>query len=164
MLPFKKILAPVDFSDHANRALQSATEMATHFGAKLYVIHVVSPVPLLDMADLGEFGMGGPVSPVNMGIDVNAYQEHLVTGSRNSLQKLVKQTVPEEVDCQIIVEVGDPAAAINAAAVKHQVDVIVMATHGLTGLSHLLLGSVTEKVARHATVPVFIVRQQKEKS
>jgi len=159
MLPFKKIMAPVDFSDHANRSLQSAIELTAHFGAKLYVVHVVSPVPMLDMMDMGEFGMGGPVGPVGAGLDVVAYQKRLVSSAEGSLRKLIEQMAPAGMNSEIVVEVGDPSSVINAAADRLQIDVIVMATHGLTGLSHLLLGSVTEKVARHARVPVLIVRQ-----
>jgi len=164
MLPFKRILAPVDFSDHANRALKSAAELASHFGAGLFIVHAVSPVPMLDMMDMGEFGMGGPVGPISSGLDVAAYQKQLVSTSEGALRKLAERMVPTTVASEIVIEVGDPASVINAAAERLKIDVIVMATHGLTGLSHMLLGSVTEKVVRHAMVPVLIVRQNGDSS
>lgn len=162
LLPFKKILAPVDFSDHANRALASAAELAVHFGARLYALHVVAPVPLMEPVDAGDFGLGAPMGPA-AGMDIGAYQEQLMVGSRSALEKIVKDAVPAGVEVEVIVEVGDAASVIGEVAGREAIDCIVMATHGLTGLSHLLMGSVAEKVVRHAPVPVLIVRQEKEK-
>lgn len=161
LLPFKRILAPVDFSDHASRALVGAAELAAHFSARLYVLHVVAPVPLIDPVSSGDFGLGAPMGPIG-GMDIGAYQEQLVAGSRNSLEKLAKQTVPEGVEVEVVTEIGDAATIIVEVADRRKIDCIVMATHGLTGLSHLLMGSVAEKVVRHALVPVLIVRQQTE--
>ena len=158
LLPFKRILAPVDFSDHANKALADASELAAQFSARLYVLHVVAPVPLMEPVDAGDFGLGAPMGPVG-GMDVRSYQEQLVAGSKSSLEKLVKQTVPAEIEVAVIAEVGDAATVIAEVAEREQIDCIVMATHGLTGLSHLLLGSVAEKVVRHAPAPVLVVRR-----
>jgi len=158
LLPFKKILAPVDFSDHARRALKSAAELAAQFNATLYVIHVVAPIPLMDMAEASDFGISGPVG----GVDVATFQKELLANGKSSLAKIVCETVPEDISVQVFVETGDPATVIVDSAAKEKIDVIVMATHGLTGLSHLLMGSVAEKVVRHAAVPVLIVRQSEE--
>jgi nucleotide-binding universal stress UspA family protein len=81
---------------------------------------------------------------------------------KSSLAKIVCETVPEDISVEVLVETGDPAMVIADAAVREKIDVIVLATHGLTGLSHLLMGSVAEKVVRHAAVPVLIVRQSEE--
>ncbi|MEJ2688350.1 MAG: universal stress protein [Deltaproteobacteria bacterium] len=158
LLPFKKFLAPVDFSNHASRALVGATELAAHFGGRLYVLHVVAPLPVMAPVDVGDFGLGAPAGSIG-GLDIAAYQEQLFNGSRSALEKLVKKTVPAGIEFEVITELGDAATVIVEIAEREKIDCIVISTHGLTGLSHLLMGSVAEKVVRHAPVPVLVVRR-----
>lgn len=162
LLPFKKILVPIDFSNHASRALAGAVELARHFGGRLYALHVVAPVPLLYPADSDDFGLGAPTGPIG-GLDIEAYQKQLSVGSKSVLEKLVKQTAPAGLEVEVLTEVGDAATTIVEVASSEKIDCIVIATHGLTGLSHLLMGSVAEKVIRHARMPVLVVRQEKDR-
>lgn len=161
LLPFKKILVPIDFSGHASRALTGAAELARHFGSRLFALHVVAPVPVMAPVDIGDFGLGVPAGPVG-GLDIRAYQEQLFNGSKKALEKLVRQTVPAGVEVELLTEVGDAAATIVEVARREKIDCIVISTHGLTGLSHLLMGSVAEKVVRHAPVPVLVVRREED--
>jgi universal stress protein A len=141
---FRRILVPHDFSDHATRALEVAAELARDHGGRLLVLHVI--VPLNPMTTLPEEGV-----PWADGVT-------LVTIERRRLETLVRralggrETPPRA--CRVVV--GDPFRAIIAAALG--ADSIVMATAGRTGLSHLLIGSVAEKVVRHAPVPVLTLR------
>lgn len=146
MLPFKKILCPTDFSEPSYEALRLANQLALSFSAKLCLVHVVAPVPVLQ----------APAAPSTFNIP--AYQQELVESSERSLQKLVKESVAEELEARPIVAYGDEASEIVRIAGEEEVDLIVIATHGHTGFRHLIFGSVAEKVVRLAPCPVLTIR------
>jgi universal stress protein A len=138
----KKILVPVDFSACSRKALEYAIPLAEQFGAELTLLHVLPsspPVPEL-----------GPVDVV--GID-DATQE------LEALQASVRTAVPSQSVLRIV-RTGDPQVEIIRVARQRGIDLIVLSTHGRTGLSRVLLGSTAEKVVRHAPCPVLVVRQQ----
>ena len=140
---FRKILVPHDFSEPATAALRVAADLAAGWTGRITVLHVVVPY----VAIAGVPPMNGAVwtPPPDLADD------------KRRLSALVARTLRGRrvrVACEVIL--GDPYQRIVAAARRH--DSIVMATEGRTGLSHLLIGSVAEKVVRHATVPVLIVR------
>jgi len=142
---FKRILVPHDLSVQANRALKVAIDLAAASGGRLIVLHVVAPVP-------SGFGftarlMSEPIRDLALGM-----KRRLEADVAEALGAV--DTVP--VECQVVV--GQPLAAILAAARK--ADSIVMSTFGRTSLSRALIGSVAERVVRHATVPVLTVRPQ----
>ena len=148
MLPFKKVLSPTDFSEASYAGLAVANELALHFSAELLVVHVVAAVPLPIM-DSGE-GLGG--------FDVSSYQLELEASAKNSLQELLHQRVSKELRVRPLVAYGDAANEVVRIAEAEQVDLIVIATHGMTGWRHFIFGSVAEKVVRHATCPVMTIR------
>jgi nucleotide-binding universal stress UspA family protein len=137
---FDRILVPHDFSDHATRALEVAASLAGPTST-VTVLHALVPMYT---------SVGGPAGemtwtpPPEMAKDLS-----------RDLQALVARTVGKafaaRVQCKVVT--ADPLTAILAAA--RRADVIVMTTVGRTGLSHLLMGSVAEKVVRHATIPVL---------
>jgi nucleotide-binding universal stress UspA family protein len=141
---FRSILVPHDFSEPANHALRVAAELAgTQRGGRITVLHVV--VPFVPVAALPPMDGTVYVPPPS------------VAGERKHLEAAVKKALGARrvrVRCDAVL--GDPYQRIVAAGRRH--DAIVMATSGRTGLSHLLIGSVAEKVVRHATVPVITVR------
>lgn len=142
---FRRILVPHDFSDAAAGALKEAVALAASHGGRLLVQHVITPFYL--PAD-PRFGMGADRIPS---------AASFVPELTQRLDALVKKAVgATRTKYGVRVVVGDPAACILEAA--GEVDSIVMATHGRSGMSHLLLGSVAEKVVRHAPVPVLTVR------
>jgi len=148
MLPFKKVLSPTDFSEASYAGLAVANELALHFSAELLVVHVVAAVPLPIM-DSGE-GLGG--------FDVSSYQLELEASAKNSLQELLDQRVSKELRVRPLVAYGDAANEVVRIAEAEQVDLIVIATHGMTGWRHFIFGSVAEKVVRHAPCPVMTIR------
>jgi nucleotide-binding universal stress UspA family protein len=158
LLPFKRILLPTDFSDPSRAAMRSALELAVHFSAKLYFLHVVTPIPVINPVAFDYLGSGLETDTV-AGMNIPQYQQGVVESNRTMLKKVIEEIVPNEVKVECLVEIGDAAAVINEIANREHIDLIVMATHGLTGVPHFLLGSVTEKVARHASVPVMILRR-----
>jgi nucleotide-binding universal stress UspA family protein len=149
MLPIKKILSPTDFSEPSFTALKSAAELAQLFNAFLDVIHIVPPVPVHSPY---------PDPPLGISFDVDLYQQELALYSEKVLNKVVAEMVSPDLDTLATVLTGEAAKEIVAFAVKEHVDLIVMASHGLTGWRHFVSGSVAEKVLRLAHCPVLTIR------
>jgi nucleotide-binding universal stress UspA family protein len=143
---FRRILVPHDFSDAATEALKVARRLATQHRGRLTVLHVVTPY-----------------QPVTMLPEVAGWisDREIVAGAKRSLDELVRRELRGRgaPPFRFHVELGDPVARILDAA--RNVDCIVMATEGRTGLSHMLIGSVAEKVVRHSPVPVLTIRPRK---
>ena len=141
---FSSVLCPVDFSERSERALRYAAAFAGSARGRLSVIYVAHPL-LVEAAAAG--------------VDVSA-----VTGEIGSeLQALVAKVVGDAgawaPQAETHVATGEPAAHIVKYAAEHAIGLIVMGTHGLTGYRKMVLGSVTERVLRTSTVPVFVVPQ-----
>lgn len=132
----KKILVPVDFSTCSLKALRYAIPFATQFGAELILLHVI---PLFPPAE--------GVLPADPGEDVH---ERLAA---------LRATAGAAAGGITLVRRGTPHSEILDVAQELDVGLIILSTHGHTGLEHLLLGSVAEKVVRHAGCPVLIVRE-----
>jgi universal stress protein A len=147
---FRRILVPHDFSDAAARALKMAVGLAATHEGKLIVQHVI--VPFYMPAD----------TPFGLASDSIPNPATFIPEMTNRLEALAKKAVGATgVKYSVRVEVGEPSTAILDAA--RAADVIVMATHGRSGLAHLLIGSVAEKIVRHATTPVLTIRVPDEK-
>jgi nucleotide-binding universal stress UspA family protein len=147
MLPISKILCPSDFSEPSLAALETASELAVHFGSQLTVLHVVSPMPPVPSGHvLGPF-------------DVDAYECQLVDDSRQTLKKMVRKRLGD-IQANVRIESGDAAMCIVDTAADEKSGLIVIATHGQTGWRRLVFGSVAEKVVRMAACPVLTVRVQ----
>jgi nucleotide-binding universal stress UspA family protein len=143
MLPLKKILTTTDFSDASYEALDRAVELARHFGAELVLLYVVPPIPTLHAGHT--FSIGD-------------YEEALRTNARDRLSLVIEKRVPPEVASRQMVGYGDPAREIVETARGEDVDLIVIATHGLTGWRHIVFGSVAESVVRRSERPVLTIR------
>lgn len=144
MLKIQKVLVPTDFSPVSAHVIQYAGELAHKFGASLLVVHVVPPsaYPMINVAGMGHFP--------NLREEIRKRCEH-------EMAELLAKTPPEAQTTSRIVE-GVPFTEILRCAHDEQVDMIVMATHGHTGLKHMVLGSTAERVVRMATCPVLTVR------
>lgn len=146
MLPFGRILCPIDFSEPSYEALKAANEVALHFSAELQVVHVVAPIPVVvDYAYERRF-------------DWPAYQKELEASARAKLNQTVAERVSSKLKVLPAVVSGNAADQIIRAAERDKADLVVIATHGLTGLRHLVFGSVAERVVRHAPCPVLTIR------
>jgi nucleotide-binding universal stress UspA family protein len=143
MLQLTRILAPTDFSEHSNHALGYAADLARQFRARLVLVHVVSNDALESISKAHV-----PPHPVDK------VYEDLTQEVREQYAKHVAPAVRKFLETEILVLPGVPYLEI----VCKRVDLIVMATHGRTGLSHALMGSVTEKVLRKAPCPVLSIR------
>lgn len=135
---FQRLLVPHDFSPHSDRALKFAAALAGSKG-ELLVLHAVTPiVPITD------FGPG-------VGFDIPI--DELVASARQVLVRVVAGLGPRGPKTTVKVEVGDPYGRIMANT--RGMDAIVISTMGRTGLSHLVIGSVAEKIVRHSPIPVL---------
>lgn len=149
MLSIQRILVPVDFSPGARAACDLAVQLAETFGAIGTLLHVWSlPQPV--RPDLMVSWDGGVEQPMT-----SVMQRHATDDMQGFLA-----TLPETARSrfQVLIEEGEVTRTILAVAEREQSDMIVIGTHGRTGLSHLLLGSVAERVVRHARCPVLSVR------
>ena len=145
MPAIRTILCPIDFSDASNAALAHAEEFARRFDASLLVVHVVEPV-MYPVA----YGMP-PVAPV-------AFEEGARSSAGKALAPLVDGLVKRGVKARALVDSGTAATRICELAKEHAVQLIVLATHGYTGMKHMLLGSTAEKVVRLAPCAVLTVK------
>jgi nucleotide-binding universal stress UspA family protein len=139
------ILVPIDFSDHSKYALNYAISVATTFGSDLILVYIVEPA--VYPADLG-FGQ----------VTLPNIEQELAERGKSELQELVKVRVGSRLKCKTIVRIGRPFQEIIHTSREEKVDLIVIATHGHTGVEHLFFGSTTEKVVKKAPCPVLIVR------
>lgn len=146
-MAIKRILVPVDFSDTSLKALDHAVEWAAAFQAELQVLFVVEPIYYASPSDL--YG-----SAANIGV-VLQEQERI---AREQMERLSADLKKRGVKFQTMTMTGTPYLRIVEAAEKQKADLIVIATHGRTGLSHMLMGSVAEKVVRTSACPVLSVR------
>jgi len=142
----KRILVPIDFSDYSKNALKYAINFVKVFNAEMFLIYVVEPVIYPP-----DFSMGQIAIPsVNTEWDERAKEE---------LKKLAETEIPKEIKVQTIVKTGKPFIEIIDTASEKDVDLIVIATHGHSGVEHILFGSTAEKVVRKAPCPVLTLRE-----
>ncbi len=141
----KKILVPIDFSDYSKSSLKYAINFVKQFHAELFLIYVVEPVIYPP-----DFSMGQIAIPsVDLDMDKRAAEE---------LNKLAQKEIPEEIKVHNIVKTGKPFLEIIDTAAEEDIDLIIIASHGHTGVEHLLFGSTAEKVVRKAPCPVLTLR------
>jgi universal stress protein A len=145
MLSIRRILFPTDFSEPAEYAWPYALTFAQEFGAEVHLVHVVAPPPRLTEAYVVDF-------------DPERTVQALTAEANASMDRQVEAATSRGLIFRREVRVGVDYREIIDYATKHDIDLIVMATHGRTGLAHVLLGSVAEKVVRKAACPVLTIK------
>ena len=141
----KTILVPWDFSEYAEHAFAWALGLAEGWGAKIILLHAVPSLPHVLPPE------GGFLA------DFSRMEAQLVADAEKRLNDFVAKKGTSAVTVETRAIMGDPFWQICQAA--EHADLIVMGSHGRTGLSHVLLGSVAERVVRHAPCPVLVARQ-----
>ncbi len=144
---FRRVLWPTDFSPLANAALPQALRFAGDGGAELAVLHVLSPATLYAL----------PEMPAQLWEALERGNRAAAKAKLHRIIEQVKRKVPKVRVHAVLVE-GVPFEQIVRGAKRLQCDLIVIATHGRTGLQHALVGSVAENVVRRAPCPVLTVR------
>jgi universal stress protein A len=146
LLGIRSILVPTDFSARSEKALAFAIALARQFGAKLTLLHVVEPIATQD------FDASFPLV-----LDSEKTKRFCEGVLKQIVEKFeIKPALLEK----ILVRHGRPFNEISDAARTLKVDLVVIATHGYTGLKHTFLGSTAERVVRHAPCPVLVVRER----
>src|SRR5215813_3272027 len=141
----QRFLVPIDFSEYANQALDYAITLAGKLDARLTLLHVIQSVPL-----------GG----VDMGVTLPyTYLQDLEAEITQSMEACLARVMAAGLEGDIVVGHGVPFHEVVETAKTQKVDLIIMGTHGRSGLQHVLLGSVAEKVVRLAPCPVLVARQ-----
>ncbi|MDB4937725.1 MAG: Universal stress protein family [Labilithrix sp.] len=148
MLAFKRILVPTDFSAAADRALDFAIDIATISRARITLFHA-SWLPPDAFADYGWHANG-----------IDWHADEIATAARKTLDEALARARARYPNTDSGVSFGEPWRAILDFVEEHGIDFVVMGTHGRRGLSHLVLGSVAEKVVRLSPVPVLTVRAE----
>jgi universal stress protein A len=164
-MDIRHILAPTDFSDYSKKALSDALELARTFGAKLSLLHVVEPSPYLGKFTppaTGEVLLGDLERQTSAALA--RMLGDLVQQAWAALARMLQEAQQATMEVTRAVVMGSPSLKIVETAEAEHVDLIVMATHGRTGLSHLLIGSVAERVVRTAPCPVLTIRPAAEKA
>lgn len=151
MIELKRILVPTDFSDHSQGSMNYGCSLAEKFGAELHVLHVLQDL----VAMVPEPGLAFPPP--------GDYMQELEESATRSLEELPGDAGSGLENIVRKVRQGPPFLEIIRYAQENEIDLIVLGTHGRSGLAHMLLGSVAERVVRKAPCPVLTVRSESHK-
>jgi len=144
MLPIRKLMATTDFSEPARKGILVANELAVHFGADLFLVHVIPPSHFVPPAGTG-------------GFDISKLTEEIQAAAKQSLDRIIQEDISDKVNVRGLMLMGPPADEIVKRASEEEADAIVISTHGLTGWRRFVFGSVAEKVVRLAECPVITI-------
>ena len=152
-LQLRKILLPTDFSECGNYALSYATALARKFGASLICLHVIEPI----VPSVGYSGMTEPLPIADI-------SDQLEDSAERELPKFAECEECAGLEVEELIVHGEAASEIVRVAKDRGVDLIVVSSHGRTGLGRILFGSTAEAVVRHASCPVLVVKPPAEEA
>lgn len=144
-IELRRILVPIDFSDHSKKALQYAIPFAEQFRSSIDLLYVVEPT--VYPADFSFGQVGFP-----------SVEDELRQRGAEELQVLIKNEIGTRVESRFAVRTGKAFNEIDQYAQEEGIDLVIIATHGHSGMEHVLFGSTAEKVVRYAPCPVLVVR------
>ncbi|MBV8757015.1 MAG: universal stress protein [Deltaproteobacteria bacterium] len=147
-MSWKTILVPHDFSSSANHAAALARDEAKVHGAKILLLHVIDIPPSFETTS---------VIPPETGAPINA-KDYAVATAEKHLEDIAARLAKDGATATTFIRVGNPVDQINIFAGENNVDLIIMGTHGRSGLQHLLVGSVAERIVRTSVKPVLTIR------
>jgi nucleotide-binding universal stress UspA family protein len=146
MITIKSILCPIDFSDASKNAYRYACEFAKAMGSKIILLNVIEPRPMA----------------ADMTLNYIPLEEDLANAAKEDFEPLVQEAKSKGIDVQADVMIGIPADMILSQVADFDASLLIMGSHGKTGLSRLLMGSVAEAVVRKAKIPVLIVKAEEK--
>ena len=152
LMQIRSILLPTDFSECGNYALSYAASLARTFRASIICVNVIEPI----VPAVGYSGMTEPLPIADI-------TEQLEDSAERELPKLAECDECKGLDVEEMVVHGEAASEIVRVAKERDVDLIVISSHGRTGLGRILFGSTAEAVVRHASCPVLVVKPPQEK-
>ena len=145
MPQISRIVVPIDFSEYSKKAFRYAIELAQTFSAEMILVYVVEPI--IYPAD---FSFGQLALP--------SMERELQERGHEQLDTLIQKEVPEGINARCVIRSGKPFVEIIQTANDEQADLIIIATHGHSGIEHALFGSTAEKVVRKSVCPVLSIR------
>lgn len=148
MIKINRILAATDFSECSDHALRYACEFAEVFGAELHLIHVNEP----PTAMYSEFGIGY--------VGVHEIEDDLKNATEAKLNTMPEPQWQKKLNITRAVLMGTPFVEVIRYAKEHDIDMMVVGTHGRGAIAHMLMGSTAEKLVRKAPCPVLTVRPE----
>lgn len=159
-ITYQHILVPLDGSERAASALAHAEAIAKLNNAHLVLIQVIpSAAMLVSETAIASPGMGMPaVDPFLSAAQFDSVEDALIQEATKTLNDAAKPLQDSGLNVDTVILSGLPADSITTYAKEHNIDLIVMSTHGRTGLSRLVFGSVAESVVRQANCPIMLVR------
>lgn len=150
-MEIRTILFPTDFSECGNYALSYAASLARRFQASIICVNVIEPI----VPTVGYSGMTEPLPIADI-------TEQLEDSAERELPKLAECDECSGIDVEELVVHGEAASEIVRVAEERKIDLIVISSHGRTGLGRILFGSTAESVVRHAPCPVLVVKPPQE--
>jgi nucleotide-binding universal stress UspA family protein len=157
---FKKILVALDGSRFGSRLLSYATEIAQRFGAELILLQVVKPVTPIPPPD-GVVPMAVSSSGAEMAAKQASEQEKINMARAKRYLSSKVRSISSNIRASYHIVLGDPASSIIKFARKNSIDLLVIATHGRSGLKRAIMGSVADAVVRESGKPVLTIRPNK---
>jgi universal stress protein A len=148
VIEIKSILAPTDFSAHSEQAVRYACRLAERLDSELHLLHVLS-----------EIVPAGP-DPLLMPMMPAQFYKESEDRAQETLDRSLDPSWGKPVKIITAVRWGSPVESIVSYAVDHRIELVIICTHGRTGLSHVLLGSVAERIVREAPCPVLTIRDR----
>ncbi len=149
MFPFKKILCPTDFSEASFCGIKMAKEMVSKFDSEIILLNVHKPIPHLPAPRM---------EASDITFDVTGYEKAIIAEAEKSLEELKNTLLGEDAKVKLLVHIGHPAKEILLVAEEEKVDSIFIATHGRSGLSKIMFGSVAQRIIRKANCPVLSIK------
>jgi len=150
-MQIRSILLPTDFSECGNYALPYAASLARKFGASILCVHVIEPM----VPTVGYSGMTEPLPIADI-------SDQLEDSAERELPKIAECEECAGLEVEELIVHGEAAAEIVRVAKERNVDLIVVSSHGRTGLGRIIFGSTAEAVVRHAPCPVLVVKASAE--
>jgi nucleotide-binding universal stress UspA family protein len=150
-MQIRSILLPTDFSECGNYALSYATSLARRFGASIICLHVIETM----VPTVGYSGMAEPLPIADI-------TEQLEDSAERELPRLAECDECAGLEVEELIVHGEASSEIVRVAREREVDLVVISSHGRTGLGRMLFGSTAEAVVRHASCPVLVVKPPQE--
>jgi nucleotide-binding universal stress UspA family protein len=140
----RNILVSTDFSDFSAVAVEYASSIALLYGARIHMVHVIDA--------------GSVLGVHNVELNSTALANELESNAQEEMRKFVYWRLKNNTNLEQVILHGEPHREIVKYAQENEIDLIVVATHGRTGLAHILMGSVAEKIVRLSPIPVLAVK------
>lgn len=144
MYIIKNILVATDFSDFSTAAIEYASSLALLYGARIHLVHVIEPGPIVGVH--------------NVELNTSGLMTELEANTQEQMRKFVYWKLKNNTNLEQVILQGEPHREIVRYAQEHEIDLIVIASHGRTGLAHILMGSVAERIVRLSPIPVLAVK------